>query len=159
ECIAFGRFRLFPTQRTLLADDTSVSLSTPAFDLLLALLDAPGSLVSKETLISRAWENRVVSEENLRVQMSALRSALAADRDLILTIPGRGYKFTGVVHRAVMAPAIPTPTRRAAASLRNPTNLPEAVSELIGRDIELQKIAALASNRLVTLTGPGGVGK
>jgi predicted ATPase len=42
----------------------------------------------------------------------------------------------------------------------NPTNLPEPVSELIGRDVELDEILDLStSHRLVTLVGPGGIGK
>ena len=41
-----------------------------------------------------------------------------------------------------------------------PSNIPELVSELIGRDRELAEIQSLAARRrLVTLTGPGGIGK
>jgi len=95
--LAFGRFRVLLRQRQLLADAVPVELGTRAFDLLLVLLEADGSLVTKEELLSRVWPGIVVSEENLKVQVSALRKALGADRDVIRTEFGRGYRFTGVL--------------------------------------------------------------
>jgi DNA-binding winged helix-turn-helix (wHTH) protein len=93
----FGRFRVLSRQRELLADGVPVELGTRAFDLLLVLLEAGGTLVSKEQLLSGVWQGIVVSEENLKVQVAALRKALGADRDLIHTEFGRGYRFTGVL--------------------------------------------------------------
>lgn len=101
--LEFGRFRVLSRQRQLLADGVPVELGTRAFDLLLVLLEADGSLVSKEQLLSGVWQGIVVSEENLKVQVAALRKALGADRDLIRTEFGRGYRFTGVL-RANSAP-------------------------------------------------------
>jgi DNA-binding winged helix-turn-helix (wHTH) protein len=95
--LEFGRLRVLLRQRQLLADGVPVELGTRAFDLLLVLLEADGSLVTKEELISRVWPGIVVSEENLKVQVSALRKALGADRDVIRTEFGRGYRFTGVL--------------------------------------------------------------
>jgi DNA-binding winged helix-turn-helix (wHTH) protein len=95
--LEFGRFRVLLRQRQLVADGVPVELGTRAFDLLLVLLEADGSLVTKEQLISRVWPGIVVSEENLKVQVSALRKALGADRDVIRTEFGRGYRFTGVL--------------------------------------------------------------
>src|SRR5580704_5835011 len=95
--VEFGRFRVLLRQRQLLADGVPVELGTRAFDLLLALLEADGLLVSKEDLVRRVWPDVVVSEENLKVQVSALRKALGADRDVIRTEFGRGYRFTGVL--------------------------------------------------------------
>jgi DNA-binding winged helix-turn-helix (wHTH) protein len=90
-------FRMLLRQRQLLADGVPVELGTRAFDLLMALLEADGSLVTKEELTSRVWPGIVVSEENLKVQMCALRKALGADRDVIRTEFGRGYRFTAVL--------------------------------------------------------------
>ena len=113
--------------------------------------------------MDRVWPNRIVEENNLHVQISALRNALGADRDLIRTISGRGYQFTGEIRtiaasphtQAVAGTAVPVP-----AAPRPPTNLPEPVSELIGRDVEFEEILGLtAAHRLVTLTGAGGIGK
>ena len=117
--LEFGRFRVALRQRQLLADDVPVELGTRAFDLLLVLLEADGSLVTKEDLLDRVWPGVVVSEENLKVQISALRKTLGADRDLIRTEFGRGYRFTGVLRsnaahnlcRGAMRPR-PHPARR-----------------------------------------------
>jgi DNA-binding winged helix-turn-helix (wHTH) protein len=95
--LEFSRFRVLLRRRQLLADGVPVELGTRAFDLLLVLLEADGSLVTKEELMSRVWPSIVVSEENLKHQVSVLRKALGADRDVIRTEFGRGYRFTGVL--------------------------------------------------------------
>jgi DNA-binding winged helix-turn-helix (wHTH) protein len=97
EALEFGRFRVLLRRRQLLADGVPVELGTRAFDLLLALLEAEGSLVTKAELMSRVWPGIVVSEENIKLQVSLLRKALGADRDVIHTEFGRGYRFTGVL--------------------------------------------------------------
>jgi TolB-like protein len=105
----FGRWRLLPGQRLLLRDGAPVALGSRAFDMLLALVEANGELVSKDALMRRIWPGTVVEENNLQVQMSALRKALGEDAArLIATIPGRGYRFAGAA-----APAVPghTPGR------------------------------------------------
>jgi hypothetical protein len=76
--VEFGRFRVLLRQRQLLADGVPVELGTRAFDLLLALLEADGLLVSKEDLVSRVWPDVVVSEENLKVQVSGVLCSSAA---------------------------------------------------------------------------------
>src|SRR5437764_14339254 len=111
ETLEFGRFRVLLRQRQLLADGVPVELGTRAFDLLLALLEADGSLVSKDELVSMVWPDVVVSEENLKVQVSALRKALGADRDVIRTEFGRGYRFTGVLCSTAAADGCQHPTR------------------------------------------------
>jgi DNA-binding response OmpR family regulator len=78
--LEFGRFRVLLRRRQLLADGVPVELGTRAFDLLLVLLKARGALVSKEELLSRVWPDVVVSEENVKAQVAALRKALGADR-------------------------------------------------------------------------------
>jgi DNA-binding winged helix-turn-helix (wHTH) protein len=100
--LEFGRFLIVPRRRELLADGVPVKLGTRALDLLLALLEADGSLVTKDELLHRGWPGIVVSEENVKVQIAALRRALGQDRALILTDVGRGYRFTGTV-RAIGA--------------------------------------------------------
>jgi DNA-binding winged helix-turn-helix (wHTH) protein len=103
EALEFSRFRVLLRRRQLLADGVPVELGTRAFDLLLVLLEADGSLVTKEWLLSRVWPGVVVSEENLKFQVHALRKALGADRDLILTEFGRGYRFTGVLRTNIVS--------------------------------------------------------
>jgi predicted ATPase/DNA-binding winged helix-turn-helix (wHTH) protein len=161
--IDFRRFRVLPHRRELLVDSRLVELGGRAFDVLVALIEARGAVVSKERLMERAWPGRIVDENNLPAQITALRKAFAADRDLIRTVPGRGYQFTGEISMVATGPDALPDARRAApipASSRIPTNLPESVSELIGREVELGQIVELsASQRLVTLAGAGGIGK
>ena len=95
--LEFGRFQMLLRWRQLLADGVPVKLGTRALDVLSVLLEADGSLVTKEELLSRVWPGIHVSEENLKVQILALRKALGEDRDFIRTEPGRGYRFTAVV--------------------------------------------------------------
>src|SRR5438128_9761826 len=150
--IEFGRFKVVRHRRELLADGRSVELGARAFDTLVALIDARGTVLTKDELMSRVWPDRVVEENNVQAQISSLRKVFGADRDLIRTVAGRGYQFTGEI-RAAAATA-------AAATLSPVTNLPETVSELIGREAELRDAMDLvAKHRLVTLVGAGGVGK
>jgi predicted ATPase/DNA-binding winged helix-turn-helix (wHTH) protein len=147
--VEFGRFKVIRQRRELLADDRPVELGGRAFDTLVALIDARGTVVSKDDLLRRVWPDRVVEENNLQAQIVTLRKAFGADRDLIRTVAGRGYQFTGELRATVTA-----------APLARSTNLPEAVSELIGREAELGDVTNLISkHRLVTLVGAGGIGK
>jgi FixJ family two-component response regulator/DNA-binding winged helix-turn-helix (wHTH) protein len=102
--IRFGRFRVLPRARQLLADGQPVELGSRAFDLLMVLIRAPGTLVTKNAIVSRVWPDTVVAEENLKVQVSALRKVLNEDRDVIKTVHGRGYVFTGEVTTASVDP-------------------------------------------------------
>ncbi|HEY2037070.1 MAG TPA: winged helix-turn-helix domain-containing protein [Steroidobacteraceae bacterium] len=161
-CLEFGRFRLFTRQRELRLGDVTVPLGSRAFDVLLILVAAAGELVTKEELLARVWPGAVVEESNIQVQVSALRKALGEERNLILTVPLRGYRFTGEVRALdgegrALSPALPEP---APAPRQNPTNLPSPVSDFIGRETELRELRELLRhNRLVSLVGTGGIGK
>jgi predicted ATPase/DNA-binding winged helix-turn-helix (wHTH) protein len=161
--IEFGHFRIVPHRRELLADDRPVKLGGRAFDVLMALIEARGTVLGKDALMARVWPNRVVEEKNLHTQISALRTALGAERELIRTVPGRGYQFTGETRILPASPAEHAGAELAATQRRSvlpPTNLPEPVSDLVGRDDEFREILSLAVlHRLVTLTGAGGIGK
>jgi predicted ATPase/DNA-binding winged helix-turn-helix (wHTH) protein len=172
--IAFGRFLLLPHRRELLADGRPVKLGGRAFDVLMALIEAHGAVVSKNALMARVWSDRIVEENNLQWQISALRAAFGADRNLIRTVSGRGYQFTAEIDTGFGSPEVDAGTAITAAQrdLREarpdagipgelpPTNLPEPISELVGRDDVLGEILSLAAaHRLVTLTGAGGIGK
>jgi DNA-binding winged helix-turn-helix (wHTH) protein len=95
----FGRFRALLRQRQLLAGGLPVDLGTRAFEILLTLLQADGSLVTKEELLARVWPGIAVAEDNVKVHVSALRKALGEDRDFIRTEFGRGYRFTAAIRR------------------------------------------------------------
>src|SRR6266404_9472351 len=115
--IEFGRFRLLPRRRELLADGRPIHLGGRTFDVLMALIEGRAAVVSKDALMGRVWPGRIVEESSLHVQISALRNAFGADRDLIRTISGRGYQFTGEIRtvaarpdtQAVARTAVPVP--------------------------------------------------
>lgn len=141
--IEFGRFQGLLHRRELFVDGRVLELGGRAFDILMALIEASGTVVSKDALLNRVWPDRVVEENSLQAQISALRRAFGADRDLIRTIAGRGYQFTGKIRTvsptADARPIAITP-RPTAMPSRPPTNLPAPVSGLIGREAELDEI-------------------
>ena len=95
ETLCFGRFEVLRRESLLLADGKPVELGSRAFDVLLALIDGAGMLVTKSELIERGWPGQAVEENNVQVQIHVLRRALGRDRDLIQTVAGRGYRFVG----------------------------------------------------------------
>lgn len=120
---SFGRFCVVPRSRQLFVDGTLVDLGSRAFDLLTLLIQGRGSVVTKREIMRRLWPDTVVDESNLRVQMSILRKVLNRDRDIIKTIPGRGYVFAA--HVNVTSGESDTRARADARSLSRPdTALP-----------------------------------
>lgn len=96
--VAFGRWQMLPERRQLLRDGTPVPLSSRAFDVLLALVEARGETLSKDALMKRVWPGAIVEDNSLQVQISTLRKAFGLDAaGLIATIPGRGYRFIGAL--------------------------------------------------------------
>jgi DNA-binding winged helix-turn-helix (wHTH) protein len=110
--LEFGRFRVLLRQRQMVADGVPIELGTRALDLLLVLLEADGALVTKDELLRLVWPGIVVAEENLKVQIAALRKALGEDRDFIRTEFGRGYRFTAAVRSAIARSNCQRSTRR-----------------------------------------------
>ena len=157
--IAFGPFRLLPRQRLLLEVGKPLRLGSRALDILLALVERPGELVSKSELMARLWPNTFVEEGNLKVHVATLRRALGDGRGgtrYIDTSPGRGYRFVASVtiaeEAAFAAPPAP-PTKRE-------NNLPARLTRLIGRsDTVSRLVELLPRRRLLTIVGPGGIGK
>ena len=140
------RFIVRPSARQLIVDGEPVALGGRAFDLLLALLERRERLVGKDELLDLVWPGLVVEENNLQVQISALRKALGPGA--IATVPGRGYRFTAGAARA------PAPAGRPTGSL------PLLPGPLFGRHDELQALVGmLRSEALVTVVGAGGMGK
>jgi predicted ATPase/DNA-binding winged helix-turn-helix (wHTH) protein len=155
--LRFGGVELRPAERVLLVDGQPAALGARAFDLLLALAERPGRLVSKPELIDLVWPGVVVEENNLQVQVSALRKLLGPQA--IATIPGRGYRFTLVAAStddepaAAGAPAAPAPAALPPGNLIEPP-------PIVGRAADEQAAATLIAPRtLLTLVGAGGIGK
>ena len=146
----FGPFELQPAERRVLASGAPVHVGPHAFDLLVALVERSGYLVSKDELLQRVWGNVVVEENTLQVHVSALRKVLGTDA--IATVSGRGYRFVPEVVCIRVASTSDDPIRK--------HNFPHQLTSFIGREKEIAKIKQLlASTRLLTLTGSGGCGK
>jgi len=156
--ISFGPFRLLPTQRLLVEDGKPVRLGSRALEILIALVARAGDLVGKDELMARVWPDTVVEEANLKVHVGALRRALgdgAGGKRYVVTVPGRGYSFVAPVTFEPVAVA-PEPAR----PIRPAHNLPTLLTRLTGRRDVVGKILRLLSrHRLVTIVGPGGIGK
>src|SRR5437868_1905430 len=74
--IEFGRFRILPHRRELLAQGRPVELGGRAFDVLMALIQASGAVVGKDALMRRVWPDRIVEDNNLQAQIAALPQGL-----------------------------------------------------------------------------------
>ena len=158
EAIQFGDFRLLPAEQLLLEAGKPLRLGGRALDILIALVERPGVLVTKEELIARVWPSTFVDEGNLRVHLSALRRALGdgqAGVRYIASVPGRGYQFVAPVMRVDTEFATPPDV-----AVPPPHNLPVLLTRTLGRAGVVDLVAAqLPQRRFVTLVGPGGIGK
>lgn len=148
--IRFLNCCLLPGRRQLLVDGQPARLGARGFDVLLALVRRCERPVGKQELLDEAWPGLVVEENNLQVQISALRKLLGPD--VIVTIPGRGYQFAAALDggdAAVAARPASAPRAQAAAD-----------APLYGRAEDLDAVdALLREHRLVSVVGPGGIGK
>lgn len=155
---AFGPFLLIPERQQLLRHQEPLRVGGRALDLLTALVQRPGEVVSKRDLIARVWPGLVVEEGNLKVNISALRRLLEDGGDpsgYIETVVGHGYRFNGAV-RFVACRA--TPPR--APSPARIDNLPSLDRPLRGRDDTIASVLRdLEDSRLVSIVGAGGIGK
>ena len=157
--VSFGPYRLLVARRLLLEGDKPVRLGSRAFDILTALIERAGEVVGKEELIARAWPATYVEEANLKIQVSALRRALGdgqGDNRYVATVVGRGYNFVAPIRNEEPSRASSSPTIAPVA----PHNLPFATTRMIGREeIVTTLVTQLSRQRLVTVVGPGGIGK
>ena len=145
-----GRICLLPSRRELQLDGVAVTIGARAFDVLAALVEKRDRVISKNELMDTVWAHLVVEENNLQVQISALRKLLGPSA--IATVPGRGYQF--------VAPAEPALPDAPQAPARPLGNLPTQLPALFGRDRDQAALqVSLATQRLVSVVGPGGIGK
>ena len=150
-------------------DGEVVRLEPEVLDLLAHLVRNHGRVVTKEELLDEVWGTRFVSEASLTSRIHAARQAVGDDgskQAVIRTVRNRGYEFVAPVTEHAVAPeesesgAGEADTEAQPEELTTESSLPTALLDLIGRDellVELQE--ALDGHRLVTLIGPGGVGK
>jgi DNA-binding winged helix-turn-helix (wHTH) protein len=91
--LRFGKYRLKGSERQLFGPDGPVDLSGPSFDILSLLVSRPDEVIRKADLLETVWPGLTVEDNTLHVHMSALRRVLGAG--MIMTVHGKGYKFTG----------------------------------------------------------------
>src|ERR1700751_847532 len=128
----FGPFRFLPAQQILLEGGAPVRIGSRALEILTALVEHAGELVSRGDLIARDWPNTFVEEANLNVHIGALRRALGEGQPgnrYVATVPGRGYRFVAPVN---LSESRVQPIPRADAAMPA-HNLPAASTRLIGR--------------------------
>jgi len=161
EVYVFGPHCLTVSRRRLERDGSPVKLGAREMDLLIHLVEHAGEVLSKEDLIAVAWPGRVVEEANLRVQLAALRRTLGGDDTdsrFIVNVPMRGYSFTGHVSKTSSPDHAIAPAAHGEPVACKP--LPMRLTRLIGRDDAMHAIAdSVRAHRLVTVVGPGGIGK
>jgi len=156
---AFGPFRLLSAERRLEKGGKPVRLGGRALDLLTVLVERAGEVVSNRDILESVWRGVTVDESSLRFHVKNLRKALADDqRDApyITNVSGRGYCFAAPVERLNRPD---TPRSNATSSDAAP-NLPIRARAIVGRTDNIELISReLSRGRLVTIAGPGGIGK
>jgi len=157
-----GEWEVDLARRELRTRGVPVPIGGRAFEIIGALVQSAGDLVTKDDLMTRVWSGAIVEENTLQVHVSAVRKALGPHGRMLKTVSGRGYRLLGTwTVRQESTPDDPI----ALPQMRMPTqpfltNLPGTASELVGRETVAQHLRDLLSAyRAVTLTGPGGIGK
>jgi predicted ATPase/DNA-binding winged helix-turn-helix (wHTH) protein len=158
----FGGWELDLARRELRMRGAPVPLGGRAFQIFAVLVQSAGELVTRDELMTRVWSGAIVEENTLEVHISAVRKALGSDRGTLRTSFGRGYRLVGNwtirKKRTLADPVVLDPTRMLVQAFQ--TNLPATSSEIIGRIASVQQLQEfLSAYRMVTLTGPGGIGK
>jgi non-specific serine/threonine protein kinase len=152
-----GPFRLDPGAGVLMHKGIASSLGGRGVAVLSFLVEHANEFVSKASIISAAWPDVVVEENNLAAQISAIRHVLAkvpGGEHWVETLARRGYRFVGPVVR------LPDNLAVDAAADAPRSNLPEPLTSFVGRERELVEIKRLLPRkRLLTLVGMGGIGK
>jgi predicted ATPase/DNA-binding winged helix-turn-helix (wHTH) protein len=159
QAISFGTFRLRASERLLENDGAPVQLGARTLDILIALVERAGEAVSKKDLMARVWPDTTVDEGSLRFQIALVRKVLGEDGPgarYVTTLPGRGYCFVAPISHS-HAPGLPA----AETQVSHPSyGLPARLTRMVGRDETVRRLSArLATERFVTIVGPGGIGK
>lgn len=163
---SFAEFEVDAKKRLLLKNAQAISMNSKTFDLLLFLVENHGQILSKNKLLDKVWEGQFVEENNLTVQISALRKIFGEKKNeqkFIVTIPGKGYKFVADV-RFLFENSEQEKSNNSIVLQNSQTISASQRFEpnLIGREYEIAEIKGLLRQNdvnLVTLTGAGGSGK
>jgi predicted ATPase/DNA-binding winged helix-turn-helix (wHTH) protein len=155
--ISFGPFRLYAAERLLKKGDETLAVGGRALDILIALVERAGEVVTRKELILRVWPDVAVEAANLHVQINGLRKALGEGREearYVVNVSGRGYCF--------VAPVTRSPARHISppVAVHPLKNLPPRLTRMVGRDGIVRTLSEqLMLWRFVSIVGPGGMGK
>src|SRR5580692_7390701 len=149
-------------RRELRSSGIPVPLGGRAFEVVTVLVQSASEFVTKDDLMDRVWPGATVGESTIHVHIFAVRKALGQDRAMLKTVSGRGYRLLGnwapQQREAAAAPIHPSAIRTSGSP--PPNNFPPLITRLVGRAAAAQFVRDLVSAyRVVTLTGPGGIGK
>lgn len=157
--LAFGPFRLLPAERRLERDGESVRLGGRALDLLIFLVAHAGEINSSRAILESVWQGVNVEESSLRFHVKNLRKILGDPQPgmtYVRNVPGRGYCFVAPVEEVATKGA----SKSSSPSIGVKTNLPARGSSIVGRSDSIEALSReLMKRRLVTIAGPGGIGK
>lgn len=156
-----GDWEIDLVRRELRRQGVVAPLGSRAFEILEILVQAGGELVNKYEIIDRVWPGALIEENTLHAHITAVRRALGVDREILKTESGRGYRLLGTwTTRLENSPANVLHPEAGRDSIDFRSNFPARTSVLIGREnIARQLRDYLSAYRMVTLTGPGGIGK
>ena len=154
----FDQFSLDPQDARLIGPDGPIRIGNKALAVLEALIAAEGRLITKDQLFDSVWDGMAISESALTSVIKELRRALGDTEKpprFIESVYGRGYRFCARVGRTGDTP--PAAPREASGPA---PALPRPAATLLGRDADLAAIVdRLDRHALVTIVGPGGMGK
>jgi predicted ATPase/DNA-binding winged helix-turn-helix (wHTH) protein len=170
DIVGFGPFQLNRTKRVLTKGGSPIAVGSRAMEILLALTEKAGAILSHRELLRRVWPNIIVEDGTVRVHVALLRKVLRQaepNSDYVHNVTGRGYSFVAPITRQRRA-AEPSGMHSANSTvlklpLRVPlrrNNLPHLITSVIGREKTTRALAErVTRERFVTVTGPGGSGK
>ena len=155
-----GECEIDLARRELRVLGSPVPVGARAFEIVEVLAQSAGELVTKDELMNRVWPGAFVNDNALQVHISAVRKALGPLRTVLKTESGRGYRLLGSWTTRDQGPARVAPQQLRVFEATPGTNIPAVAAGLVGRSTAIQRLRDFVSAyRVVTLTGPGGIGK
>ncbi|GJH35929.1 winged helix-turn-helix domain-containing protein [Paraburkholderia largidicola] len=88
-----GKFQIEIGTRRLMLGSEDMNLGARAFDILVLIVAAGGQIVTRDELLTAVWRGAIVEDNNIDVHVCAIRKKLGSDRNLVITVPRRGYRF------------------------------------------------------------------
>lgn len=153
--LRFLDFELDVFRRQLTFAGTPVKIGSRSLEILIVLASRPGEVVSREEILDAVWPNNVTAENSLRVNIVSLRKALSigAPDSLVQSVAGRGYILSAAARKEELEP----PPIQLVEKSRG--NLPELHTSIIGREDFIRRCLDSKQARVLSVVGPGGIGK